>query len=103
VEQVRNAYNPDLSLDGLVINHVRNTNGHRGYSDVLQEIYGDVLLWPPIPVRSVISDARDACMPVEHYERRYRSHSPAAPIFREIAAGLARRAGLVTRPLVLAG
>jgi chromosome partitioning protein len=103
VEQVRTAYNPDLSLKGLVINHVRNTNGHRGYTEVLQDIYGDVLLEPAIPVRSVISDARDACMPVEYYERRYRSHSPTAPIFRAIAAGLADRVGLKSAPLALAG
>jgi chromosome partitioning protein len=102
VEQVRGAYNPDLSLDGLAINHVRNTNGHRGYSDVLRDIYGDVLLEPTIPVRSVISDARDACLPVEHYERRYRSHSPTAPIFRAIAAQLAERTGLRAAPLALA-
>ncbi|CAN5790789.1 ParA family protein [soil metagenome] len=103
VEQVRTAYNPDLSLEGLIINHVRNTNGHRGYADVLQDIYGDVLLQPAIPVRSVISDARDACMPVEYYERRYRSHSPTAPIFRALAAGLAERVGLQAAPLAMSG
>jgi chromosome partitioning protein len=102
VEQVRGAYNPDLRLDGLAINHVRNTNGHRGYTDVLQDIYGDVLLQPAIPVRSVISDARDACMPVEYFERRYRSHSPTAPIFRAIAAQLADRVGLRAAPFALA-
>ncbi len=102
VEQVRGAYNPELSLDGLAINHVRNTNGHRGYTDVLQDIYGDVLLEPAIPVRSVISDARDACLPVEYYERMYRSHSPTAPIFRSIAAQLSERTGLRTAPLALA-
>jgi chromosome partitioning protein len=102
VEQVRGAYNPALSLDGLAINHVRNTNGHRGYAEVLRDIYGDVLLEPAIPVRSVISDARDACLPVEYYERLYRSHSPTAPIFRALAAQLAERAGLRASPLALA-
>lgn len=95
VEDVRGAYNPDLSLDGLVINHVRHTAGHRGYTEVLGDIYRDLLLGPPIPVRSVISDARDASMPVELYERMYRTSSHAAPLFREIASRLAQRVGLV--------
>ena len=86
VDQVRHAFNPDLALDGLVINHVRHTAGHRGYTDVFGDIYGEILLQPPLPVRSVISDARDAAMPVEFYERRYRTSSKAAPLFREIAA-----------------
>lgn len=102
VEEVRAGYNPALSMDGLVINHVRHTNGHRGYAEVLRDIYGDVLLQPTIPVRSVISDARDACMPVEYYERRYRPHSPAAPLFREMAAHLARRVGLSSDHLAIA-
>lgn len=103
VDEVRTAYNPDLTLDGLVINHVRHTAGHRGYAGVFREIYGDVLLEPAIPVRSVISDARDASMPVEFYERRYRTSSQAAPMFREIAGQLAQRAGLrPAAPLAIA-
>jgi chromosome partitioning protein len=102
VDQVRQAYNPDLALDGLVINHVRHTAGHRGYTDVFEEIYADVLLQPPLPVRSVISDARDAAMPVEFYERRYRTASKAAPLFREIAAQLVQRTGLRADTLALA-
>lgn len=102
VDEVRSAYNPDLSLDGLVINHVRHTAGHRGYSDVFGEIYGDVLLTPAIPMRSVISDARDASTPVEYYERRYRTSGQAAPMFREIAAQLVQRTGLRASPLAIA-
>lgn len=102
VDEVRAGYNPDLTLDGLVINHVRHTAGHRGYSDVFGEIYGDVLLTPAIPMRSVISDARDASMPVEFYERRYRTSGQAAPMFREIAAQLAQRTGLRASPLAIA-
>lgn len=102
VDQVRQAYNPDLDLDGLVINHVRHTAGHRGYAEVFEEIYADVLLRPPLPVRSVISDARDASMPVEFYERRYRTGSKAAPLFRQIAAQLVQRTGLRPQSLALA-
>lgn len=102
VDEVRALYNPDLALDGLVINHVRHTTGHRGYTEVLSDIYGDALLGSPIPVRSVISDARDAGMPVEFYERRYRTATQAAPAFREVAARLAARTGLHARPLARA-
>jgi chromosome partitioning protein len=102
VDQVRQAFNPDLALDGLVINHVRHTAGHRGYTDVFGDIYGEILLQPPLPVRSVISDARDAAMPVEFYERRYRTSSKAAPLFREIAAQLVERTGLRAASLALA-
>ena len=86
VDEVRAAFNPNLELDGLIINHVRHTSGHRGYTEVFSEIYEDILLHPVIPVRSVISDARDAAMPVEFYERKYRTSSQAAEIFRDIAA-----------------
>jgi chromosome partitioning protein len=102
VDEMRAAYNPDLALDGMVINHVRHTGGHRGYTEVFGDIYGDVLLRPVIPVRSVISDARDASMPVEFYERRYRTSSKAAPMFREIAAQLVQRTGLRAIPLATA-
>lgn len=101
VDEVRAAYNPDLSLDGLVINHVRHTGGHRGYTEVFGDIYADVLLQPVIPMRSVISDARDAAAPVEFYERRYRTSSRAAPMFREIAAQLVQRTGLRAAPLAM--
>jgi chromosome partitioning protein len=94
VDQVREAYNPDLAIDGLILNHVRHTSGHRGYTEVFSDIYRDTMLSPPLPVRSVISDARDAAMPVEFFERRYRTSSKAAPIFRELAAQLAQRTGL---------
>lgn len=102
VDEVRAAYNPNLALDGLIINHVRHTTGHHGYAQVFGEIYGDVLLSPALPVRSVISDARDAAMPVEFYERRYRTSSQAAGMFREIAAQLAARTGLRSTSLALA-
>jgi chromosome partitioning protein len=100
VDQVREAYNPELSLDGLVINHVRNTTGHRGYTEVFGDIYGAAILHPPLPVRSVISDARDAALPVEFYERRYRTSSQAAEMFRQIAAQLVRRTGLRPQPVL---
>jgi cellulose biosynthesis protein BcsQ len=80
----------------MIINHVRHTAGHRGYTDVFSEIYEDILLHPPIPVRSVISDARDAAMPVEFYERQYRTSSQAADLFRDLAAQLVRRTGIRT-------
>ena len=96
VDEVRAAYNPALQIDGMIINHVRHTAGHRAYTDAFSEIYSDILLDPPIPVRSVISDARDAAMPVEFYERKYRTSSQAAEVFRALAAQLARRTGLRT-------
>jgi chromosome partitioning protein len=102
VDEVRQAFNPDLALDGLVINHVRHTTGHRGYTQVFEEIYGDVLLGEPLPMRSVIADARDAAMPVEFYERSYRTSSKAAPHFRAIAAQLVERTGLRAQPLKIA-
>jgi chromosome partitioning protein len=96
VDDVRSSFNPGLSLDGMILNHVRHTTGHRGYTEVFTEIYEDILLQPHIPVRSVISDARDAAMPVEFYERRYRTSSHAAELFRELAAQLVRRTRMRT-------
>lgn len=94
VDEVRGAFNPNLELDGLIINHVRHTSGHKGYTEVFSDIYEEILLHPPIPVRSVISDARDAAMPVEFYEQKYRTSSQAAELFRDLAAQLARRTGI---------
>ncbi|MBW3629097.1 MAG: ParA family protein [Gemmatimonadetes bacterium] len=96
VDDVRAAFNPNLELDGLIINHVRHTAGHRGYTEVFSQIYEDILLHPPLPVRSVISDARDAAMPVEFYERQFRTSSQAAELFRDIAGQLVRRTGIRT-------
>lgn len=100
VDQVRRAYNPGLEIDGLVINHVRPTSGHRGYADVYMDIYRELVLEPVLPVRSVISDARDAYMPVEFFERQYRTSSRAAEMFRQLAAQLVRRTGLRASPPV---
>ena len=90
VDQVKSAYNPTLLQYGLIINHVRNTSGHKGYTQVFQTTF-DTALEPPIPVRSVISDARDALEPVEFYERKYRTSGESAEIFRQLAAELVRR------------
>lgn len=94
VDAIRERYNPQLQLDGLIINHNRNTSGHKAYVGVLEEIYGDAVLQPIMPVRSVIADARDQAMPVEVYERTYRTGGDAAEKFRSLAAALVRRTGL---------
>ena len=80
--------NPDLSLDGFVVNALktRRANPH-AFLDAYRGAFGDAFLDPPIPDLSGISDAATTGVPVEFGAR----WSKEARVFREIATRLNER------------
>jgi chromosome partitioning protein len=83
--------NPDLVLDGFVVNAVkaRRANPH-AFLDAYRAAFPDTFLEPPIPDLSGISDAATNSVPVEFAAR----WSKEAKVFRQLADALNERLGL---------
>jgi chromosome partitioning protein len=77
--------NPDLVLDGFVVNAVksRRANPH-AFIDAYRSAFGDAFLDPPIPDLAGISDAAMTGIPVEFGAR----WSKEAKVFRQLAERL---------------
>jgi chromosome partitioning protein len=89
-ELVRQHYNPDLALAGVVVNRVERTVEHRAGVAEIARYFGPDLVWSPmLPKRTVLQDAARRGRPVSEFR------GAAA---RELAAGfrgLADRIGAV--------
>lgn len=95
VHAVQEKVNPDLVVDGLVINGVRPSTGeHVAWIDEYRRQFGAAVLEPPIAERIVIAEAQRAKTPVEFYTGR--GAGEARAWFRALATQLAERSGLVT-------
>jgi len=94
VQAIQEKINPDLVIDGLVINGVRPTTGeHAAWIDEYRRQFGAAVLEPPLAERIVIAEAQRAKMPLEFYAGR--GAGEAREWFRAIAGQLAERTGLV--------
>lgn len=66
--EVMRAYNLRLRLAGIVVNRVRPVSAeHRYRLAELALAYGDTLLQPALPDRSVVQQAAGACTPVQEW------------------------------------
>ena len=93
VEAVQAKVNPDLVIDGLIINGVRPTTGeHAAWLDEYRRQFGAAVLEPPVPERIVIAEAQRAKTPLEFYAGR--GATEARGWFRELAGQLVTRTGL---------
>ena len=97
VQAIQEKVNPDLVIDGLVINGVRPTTGeHTAWVDEYRRQFGGAVLEPPLAERIVIAEAQRAKTALEFYGGR--GAAEAREWFRSIATQLAGRAGLVKPP-----
>jgi chromosome partitioning protein len=97
VQAVQDKVNPDLTVDGLIINGVRPTTGeHSAWVDEYRRSFGDAVLEPPIAERIVIAEAQRAKTPLEFYPGR--GAAEARDWFRALAEQLAERTGITRRP-----
>jgi chromosome partitioning protein len=95
VHAIQDKVNPDLVIDGLIINGVRPTTGeHAAWIDEYRRQFGAAVLEPPLAERIVIAEAQRAKTPLEFYAGR--GAAEAREWFRAIATGLAERTGLLT-------
>lgn len=93
VQAVQEKVNPDLVIDGLIINGVRPTTGeHSAWVEEYRRQFGDAVLEPPLAERIVIAEAQRAKMPLEFYHGR--GAAEARDWFRQIAGELVERTGL---------
>lgn len=96
VHAIQEKVNPDLVIDGLVINGVRPTTGeHAAWVEEYRKQFGDAVLEPPILERIVVAEAQRLKTPLEFYPGR--GAAEARGWFRDIAGQLIQRAALTPR------
>jgi chromosome partitioning protein len=94
VHAIQEKVNPDLVVDGLIINGVRPTTGeHTAWVEEYRRNFGATILEPPLAERIVIAEAQRAKTPIEFYPGR--GATEAREWFRAIAGQLAARTGLI--------
>jgi chromosome partitioning protein len=93
VEAVQDKINPDLVIDGLIVNGVRPTTGeHAAWVDEYRRQFGAAVLEPPLLERIVVAEAQRLKTPLEFYAAR--GAAEARGWFRDIAGTLVERTNL---------
>jgi hypothetical protein len=93
VQAVQDKINPDVVIDGLIVNGVRPTTGeHAAWVEEYRRQFGAAVLEPPLLERIVIAEAQRLKTPLEFYAGR--GAAEARGWFREIAGALVERTGL---------
>lgn len=100
VHAVQEKVNPDLAIDGLIVNGVRPTTGeHTSWLEEYRRQFGDAMLEPPLMERIVIAEAQRLKMPMEFYAGR--GAAEPREWFREIARQLIDRTSLTASGAIL--
>lgn len=100
VHAVQEKVNPDLVVDGLIINGVRPTTGeHAAWVEEYRKQFGGAVLEPPLPERIVFAEAQRLKTPLEFYMAR----GAAEPRgwFRQVAGQLIARTGITASGAIL--
>ena len=100
VHAVQEKVNPDLVVDGLIINGVRPTTGeHAAWVEEYRKQFGAAVLEPPLPERIVFAEAQRLKTPLEFYMAR----GAAEPRgwFRQLAGQLIERTGITASGAIL--
>jgi chromosome partitioning protein len=93
VQAIQEKVNPDLVIDGMIINGVRPMTGeHTAWIEEYRRQFGDAVVEPPIAERIVIAEAQRAKTPLEFYHGR--GAGEAREWFRTIAGQLIERTGI---------
>jgi chromosome partitioning protein len=96
VQAIQEKVNPDLVIDGLIINGVRPTTGeHAAWVEQYRKQFGDAVLEPPIHERIILAETQRLKTPLEFYTGR--GATEARGWFRSIAAQLIARTGIGDR------
>ena len=102
VHAVQEKVNPDLVIDGLIVNGVRPTTGeHAAWVEEYRRQFGAAVLEPPLLERIIFAEAQRLKTPLEFYGGR----GAAEPRgwFREIAQQLIDRTGITASGAILPG
>lgn len=93
VHAIQEKVNPDLRVDGLIINGVRPTTGeHAAWIEEYRKQFGPAVLEPPLAERIVVAEAQRAKTPLEFYSAR--GAAEARDWFRQIAEKLVSTTGV---------
>lgn len=93
VHAIQERINPDLVIDGLLINGVRPMTGeHTAWIEEYRRQFGAAIVEPPIAERIVIAEAQRAKSPLEFYQGR--GAGEARAWFRAIAEQLVERTNI---------
>jgi chromosome partitioning protein len=93
VHAIQEKVNPDLVIDGLIINGVRPTTGeHAAWVEEYRKQFGTAILEPPLLERIVFAEAQRLKTPLEFYSGR--GAAEARGWMRQIAGELIERTGL---------
>ena len=95
VHAVQEKVNPDLVIDGLIINGVRPTTGeHAAWVEEYRKQFGTAVLEPPLLERIVLAEAQRLKTPIEFYAGR--GAFEVRSWFRQIAGELVERTGIAS-------
>lgn len=93
VHAVQEKVNPDLVIDGLIVNGVRPTTGeHAAWVEEYRKQFGTAVLEPPLLERIVFAEAQRLKTPIEFYAGR--GAAEVRGWFRQIAGELVERTGV---------
>ncbi|NUQ21815.1 MAG: ParA family protein [Gemmatimonadaceae bacterium] len=93
VHAVQEKVNPDLVIDGLIVNGVRPTTGeHAAWVEEYRKQFGAAVLEPPLLERIVFAEAQRLKTPIEFYAGR--GAAEVRGWFRQIAGELVERTGV---------
>jgi cellulose biosynthesis protein BcsQ len=93
VRAIQEKVNPDLAIDGLIINGVRPTTGeHVAWVEEYRRQFGSAVLEPPLSERIVFAEAQRLKTPIEFYTGR--GTAEPRQWFRELAGQLLERTGI---------
>ncbi len=100
VHAVQEKVNPDLVIDGLIINGVRPTTGeHAAWVEEYRKQFGAAVLEPPLLERIVFAEAQRVKTPLEFYLAR--GAAEPRKWFRQLAAQLIERTGITASGAIL--
>ena len=96
VQAIQEKVNPELVVDGLIINGVRPTTGeHAAWVEEYRRSFGAAVLEPPLAERIVVAEAQRAKTALEFHVGR--GAGEAREWFRAIAEQLVARTGIGRR------
>lgn len=90
LDRVRRGVNPELTVDGLILNRARLHTSFQGeLAEAYRKRFGNVILEPAVPVRSIIERSQAEACPIEFFRDRHATE--VRDIFRALSSELISR------------
>ncbi|GJM64798.1 ParA family protein [Persicobacter diffluens] len=84
IDEVKETSNPNLEVDGIFLNMVRNLRVHTAYVEQIREAYGDMIFTSQIANLKDFPEANASLMPVIEYAPSSKASSEIESLAKEI-------------------